>query len=191
MQFICFDNKDIINGRSESIVIDDLDCFLALYNCNVHWIVPKTGKKCKDIPSSTQFLLQKTKNGGYGVMLPLISGDLKAAVCGCENGIYISIQGAMAGEEPESAELLYIEYVSDPYGLTNSAVKHISEKLGSFKMRTDKKTPEFIDKIGQCTWDAFYGSVDEEKVIMGLDSFKKANFPLGFMILDDLSIIHI
>ena len=83
MQFNFFDNKDIIIGRSKNIAIDDMDCFLALYNCNVHWIVPKTGKKCKDIPSSTQFLLWKTKRGGYCVMLPLISGDLKAAVCGC------------------------------------------------------------------------------------------------------------
>lgn len=185
MRFICFDKKDIAGGRSNIIRIDDLDRFLALYNCNVHWIVPKTGDKCSDIPTCTQFLLWRTKNGGYGVMLPLINGDLKAAVCGCENGIYISIQGAMTGEEPESAELLYVEYGDDPYELTKSAVRHISEKLGSFKMRTDKKTPEFTDYLGWCTWDAFYGAVDEEKVIMGLDSFKNANFPLGYMILDD------
>ncbi|MDE6030377.1 MAG: hypothetical protein K2G32_02020, partial [Oscillospiraceae bacterium] len=39
--------------------------------------------------------------------------------------------------------------------------------------------------LGWGTWDAFYGAGDEEQVIMGLESFKKANFPLGFMILDD------
>jgi len=185
MEFICFEKKDITNGRSACIQIGELDSFLALYNRNIYWIGPKTGKKCRDIPPCTQFLLWRKKNGGYCAMLPLISGDLKVAVCGCEDGIYISIQGAVAGEEPAAAELLYIEQGSDPYELVKSAVRHAAEKLGSFKMRTDKKVPEFIDYIGWCTWDAFYGEVDEEKVIMGLESFKKAGFPLGFMILDD------
>jgi len=185
MGYISCNKNEIINGKSSVIKLDDLDCFLALYNCNVHWIIPKTGRKCEDIPNLTQYLLWRRNDNKYGVMLPLICGDLKASLCGCNDGIVVSMKGAVSGEEPENAELLYIEYGDEPYELTKNAVGNISERLGSFKLREDKKIPGFVDYIGWCTWDAFYGAVDEEKVIMGLDSFKKANFPLGYMILDD------
>jgi len=185
MGYISFDKKEIICGKSSVIKLNNLERFLALYNCNVHWIVPKVGRKCEEIPALAQYLLWQEKDGTYGVMLPLICGDLKASLSGSDEGIVVSMKGAVPGEEPETAELLYMEYGDDPYELTKSAVKNISEKLGSFKLREDKKIPEFLDYIGWCTWDAFYGAVDEEKVIMGLESFEKEKFPLGYMILDD------
>lgn len=43
------------------------------------------GKICKDIPNDTQYLLCKKRDKGYCVMLPLISGDLKASICGSED----------------------------------------------------------------------------------------------------------
>lgn len=185
MEYISFDKNEIARGRSRVVGINKPKHFLALYNCNIHWIVPKTGTKIKDIPNSTQFLLWQTAEGNYGVALPLICGDLKASVCGCNDGLCVTIKGTMEGEEPDNAELLYIDYGKDPYQLTLNAVKNISERLQSFNLRTEKNIPKFLDYIGWCTWDAFYGAVDEEKVIMGLDSFKKADFPLRYMILDD------
>jgi len=185
MEYISFGKNEIARGRSGIIEINKPEHFLALYNCNVHWIVPKTGTEIKDIPDSTQFLLWQTADGAYGVALPLICGDLKASVCGCDDGLHVTMKGALKGEEPENAELLYIDYGSNPYQLTLDAVKNISERLNSFKLRIEKNIPKFLDYIGWCTWDAFYGAVDEKKVIMGLDSFKKSDFPLGYMILDD------
>lgn len=185
MGYYTFDKNYITNGKSDVIRLDGLDRFLALYNCNVHWVIPKTGNSYEEIPPVTQFLLWQDKSGQYGVALPLICGDLKASLSGCEDGIIVSMKGSLPGNEPESAELLYTEQGSDPYELVKSAVRNISERLGSFKLRENKKTPKFLDFLGWCTWDAFYGAVDEEKAIMGLDSFKKADFPLGYMILDD------
>ena len=185
MGYFSFDKNSIINGKSSVIKLENMSRFLALYNCNVHWIVPKAGGKCEEIPPVTQFLLWLEKDGQYGVALPLISGDLKASLSGCEDGIVVSMKGALSGEEPESAELLYTQYGRDPHELVKAAVKNVSERLGTFKLREDKKIPGFLDYLGWCTWDAFYGAVDEEKVIMGLESFRKADFPLGYMILDD------
>jgi len=183
--FINLKRSELIQNQSEPIQLPDVTHWLALYNCNVYWIVPACGENITDIPSSTQYLLLKQSDGGYTIMLPLISGDMKASLCGSERGIIANIQGALSGEEPENAELLYIAHGSDPYKLSAEAVKAVSKRLGSFKIREEKRTPDFLDYLGWCTWDAFYGAVDEEKVIMGLESFKSAGFPLGFMILDD------
>lgn len=185
MGFVSFDKTDLINGKSSTIPIDDAESFLSLFNCNVYWVIPKICSECVDIPEHTQYLLWKKRDGSYGIMLPLIDGDIKSALQGEENGVCVTFKGAVSGSEPNIAELLYIGSGDDPYSLSKMAVLEVSKRLGSFKIRDEKKTPEFLDYIGWCTWDAFYGSVDKEKVIMGLDSFKKTNFPLGYMILDD------
>ncbi len=155
-------------------------CRLALYNCNVYWMVPAVGTVLRDIPLHTQYLLWQTDNG-FGIALPLISGDAKASLHGADAGIGIGIQGGKPGDEP----ILYVEYGNDPYELTKSAMKAVSAELKSFKLREEKLRPEFADYFGWCTWDAFYGAVTEQDVITGLESFKNAGFPLGFMILDD------
>ncbi len=183
--FITFHKTEIINMKSRTLDLSNAVSWLALYNCNVYWVIPKTGTNVNDIPPSTQYLLIKNTDDSYTVMLPLISGDIKASLCGCGNGVAVEIQGALSGEEPDSAQLLYIAHGSDPYKLSRDAINEVSKVLGTFRVRREKKTPEFAELLGWCTWDAFYGSVDEEKVLMGLRSFKEADFPLGFMILDD------
>lgn len=183
--FISFGKDELIGKQSKPIKIENCTDWLALYNCNVYWVVPASGKSASDIPASTQYLLIREADGSYTVMLPLICGDMKASLRGCGDGVVVEVQGALSGEEPESAELLYVAHGTDPYKLSENAVKEVSRRLGSFKARDEKHIPEFRDYLGWCTWDAFYGAVDEEKVIMGLESFKKADFPLGFMILDD------
>jgi hypothetical protein len=174
--------SDILNAGTDTaeIKIHGVKRWLALYNCNVYWMVPAVGSSLCDIPSHTQYLLWKTEDG-FGIALPLISGDSKASLNGIDGGISISIQGGNPDDDP----ILYIEYGKNPYELTKSAMKVVSDKLGSFKLREEKHSPEFADYLGWCTWDAFYGAVDEQKVISGLESFKNAGFPLGFMILDD------
>lgn len=185
MGFVTFEKSDIVNGRSKVIPMENAEKFLALYNCNVYWVIPKAAESSADIPDCTQFLLWKKNDGSYGIMLPLIDGDIKAALCGAQNGVEVTFRGALKGQEPDNAVLLYCDSGNDPYKLAENAVRAICEKLGSFKMRKDKKQPDFLNSLGWCTWDAFYGSVDEEKVIMGLESFKNKGIPLGYMILDD------
>ncbi|MCM1047432.1 MAG: alpha-galactosidase [Clostridiales bacterium] len=185
MSFISFDKINLIRGKSNPISLDNAEVFLSLFNCNVYWVIPKVCTNYAEIPDNTQYLLWKKDDGSYGIMLPLVDGDIKADLQGDENGICVIFKGAVEGSEPDMAELLYIDSGIDPYELSYRAISEISKRLGSFKMRNEKKIPKFLDYIGWCTWDAFYGSVDAEKIIMGLESFKKANFPLGYIILDD------
>jgi len=185
MSFITITKKEILNGKSTPVAIPEAVSFLALYNCNVYWIIPKTVTSTAEIPEHTQFLLWKNKDNSYGVMLPMIDGSLKGALRGCEKGILLTAEGALSGQEPDSATLLYTATGDNPYILVEQAVKTVRQKLNSFKLRTEKERPDFLDSLGWCTWDAFYGSVDEEKVLMGLDSFAEKNIPLGYMILDD------
>lgn len=137
--------SDILNAGTDTaeIKIHGVKRWLALYNCNVYWMVPAVGSSLCDIPSHTQYLLWKTEDG-FGIALPLISGDSKASLNGIDGGISISIQGGNPGDDP----ILYIEYGKNPYELTKSAMKVVSDKLGSFKLREEKHSPEFADYLG-------------------------------------------
>jgi len=179
IRFASFTAEDIVRGESSPIPLDSVQRWLALANDNIYWISPRTGIGPADIPAGTQYLLWQKTDGSYGVALPLICGDVKAALRGAEDGVIVTMQGAFAGFEPEEAALLCIAEGDDPYVLSREAVATVAAKLGSFRLRTEKPVPGFMAHLGWCTWDAFYGEVDEEKVIAGLDSFKEAGFPLG------------
>lgn len=185
IRFLTFHQSDIARGRSQPMPLNGLRRYLALANYNIYWIAPNTGSAAADIPACTQYLLWQKKDGGYGVALPLISGDVKAALRGSEDGVTVTFQGALPGKEPENAALLCVGEGDDPYTLTQEAVAAVSRKLGSFRLRTEKRTPAFMERLGWCTWNAFYGAVDEEKLLAGLDSFHAVGFPLGFMLIDD------
>lgn len=45
MGFVTFEKSDIVNGRSKVIPMENAEKFLALYNCNVYWVIPKGGRK--------------------------------------------------------------------------------------------------------------------------------------------------
>lgn len=185
IRFESFPRAQIARGESDPIALEGVQRWLALANYNIYWIAPHTGTNPADIPPQTQYLLWQKSDGGFGVALPMISGDVKAALRGTEDGFVVTMQGALPGTEPEEAVLLCIAEGDDPYALSREAVAAVAQKLGSFRLRTEKKAPIFLERLGWCTWDAFYGKVDEDKVLEGLNSFRAAEFPLGFMILDD------
>jgi len=183
--FLTFDRETILNGKASGLHITGLKRWLSLYRSYVYWVVPAFGQTEAQIPQETQYLLWEREDGRYGIMLPIIDGDMRASLAGNEQGVSVVIDGALKGEEPEQACLLFVASGDNPYELARNAVAAVQNKLGTFKLREEKDSPKFADYLGWCTWDAFYGSVDEEKVIMGLESFKKGGIPLGFMILDD------
>jgi raffinose synthase len=183
--FLTFDRDSILDGSVSGLRISGLKRWLGLYRNNVYWVTPGFGNKESEIPKETQYLIWEREDGRYGIMLPMIEGDLRASLTGNEQGLSVVIDGALQGEEPDRACLLFVACGDNPYELTQHAVAAVRHKLGTFKLREEKASPEFVDYLGWCTWDAFYCEVDEEKVISGLESFKNGGFPLGFMILDD------
>lgn len=59
-------------------------------------------------------------------------------------------------------------------------------KGGSFRMgRTRALGPSFSNYFGWCTWDSFYTDLSSNRVIRGLESFKRTGVTPRFLILDD------
>eukprot|EP00595_Chromulina_sp_UTEXLB2642_P003101 CAMPEP_0196764436 /NCGR_PEP_ID=MMETSP1095-20130614/6122_1 /TAXON_ID=96789 ORGANISM="Chromulina nebulosa, Strain UTEXLB2642" /NCGR_SAMPLE_ID=MMETSP1095 /ASSEMBLY_ACC=CAM_ASM_000446 /LENGTH=559 /DNA_ID=CAMNT_0042120023 /DNA_START=467 /DNA_END=2143 /DNA_ORIENTATION=+ len=57
--------------------------------------------------------------------------------------------------------------------------------MKTFRTRKMKNQPKGLDNFGFCTWDAFYSSVDSDKVMKGVSSLINIGIPPKFVIVDD------
>lgn len=158
--------------------------FLAL-NRPDYWSYPVKGTNDFSGCQQTQFLLLERENGTLGLLLPLVDGDVRATLDGSGDSLTLTMKGALPQEEPASAVLLFAASGRDPYTLLQRSLLALSRQMGTFRLREEKCEPAFLDYFGWCTWDAFRHEVDAEKVLAGLEAFKKGGVQPGFMILDD------
>jgi len=181
--FLSLDRAMLAAGETSALELTALRRWMALAHTGIFWVAPAFGRRAADIPPETQLLLWQDTDGHYGLLLPLIDGDLRATAAGSDAGVDLRWSGA--DDLPERATLAYVTDGHDPFAMITTAMAAVRARLGSFRLRLEKAVPAFAGMLGWCTWDAFYQGVDEEKVIAGLTSFKKAKFPLRYMILDD------
>ncbi len=172
-------------GASEPFAAKGLVRYLALRRLRNWWNIPAFGSSLEDLPQETQFLIWERKDGSHCLLLPLVDGDIRAVLKGVPGGMALSWEGQLPGDEPEKATLAVVASGSDPFALVQGVMELLSKRLKSFRLRRDKRVPEFASYFGWCTWDAFYHDVDASKVEAGLSSFAKGGVKPGFVVLDD------
>jgi len=135
------------------------------------------------IPEAEYFMiLWEREAGGYGVALPLVDKDVRGVLRGSSEGWSVGLPAH--DPTPRQATVLFAAAGDDPIALVEAAMERVAGHLGTFRMRTEKPLPRWIDHFGWCTWDAFYLEVSAEKVLSGLASFQKGGISPRFVILD-------
>ena len=150
-----------------------------------YWNRVRHGVNLEDIPANTQFLLWERETGGYGILLPLLSGDHVNSLQGAKGGVRLVAASGRNNSTEKLPALAYAATGSDIYALVDRSLQAIVEQAQSFKLRGQKKVPAFVDYLGWCSWDAFYSKVDESKFLSAIGSFQKGGIKPGFVILDD------
>lgn len=138
-----------------------------------YWNRVRHGTPWADIPEKTQFLLWERAAGGYGILLPLLSGDHVTSLRGDPAGVRLV---AVSGDKNHSNAPLAVAYAAtghDLYALVERSVQAIVAQSRSFRLRAQKKVPAFVDHLGWCSWDAFYSTVDERKFLAAMRSFQR------------------
>ncbi len=183
--FVTLPQAELAKGAVGSLRLTRLKRFLALERYGMWWCTPHFGASEAQAPPDVQYLLWQREDGRYGLLLPLIDGDLRSFLAGSDDGIRIGVQGAGPAGLPAEATLLAVAVGDDPYALSQLAVSAAARRLGTFRPRDQKRTPAFVDLFGWCTWDAFYRDLSHDKVLEGLQSFRAGGVEPRFMILDD------
>lgn len=153
----------------------------------LYWMAPRVGRAAKgkqdySAVQQGQFFLGETGKHRYTLVLPLLADDLRATLREDGDGLVLAWEGRSEGGG--DAELLLIAEGHEPYSLVRQAMAALRDRMGTFRLAEEKHdtTPH---GLGWCTWDAFYGAVDEGKLLAGLRSFRDKGVPLGWCILDD------
>ncbi len=186
-QFYALSQAAIKKTKLGGLRVTGMKRYMALERTFYYWVNPTWGSTefNFDPDKEIQFLLWERQDGHYGLILPIISGDLRATLGGGGKELEVHVEGALEGEEPASADLLYTAWGDDPHVLVAEAMYTIRTHLKSFRLREEKRVPEYTDQFGWCTWNAFYKKVNEQKVVKGLKTFVDGGVTPGMLILDD------
>jgi len=156
---------------------------------SVHEVPVETQLLLIELPSSSSSSSSQTFDDSlgsnnsegkqYAVIAPLIdfeSGFRVTLFGGREGGNSQQIAKGNLAARVESGDPLvlssfvesglYVAAGSNPFELMDVAMSTISKRMGTFRVKKEKPLPTGIDTFGFCTWDAFYSSVDSDKVFI-------------------------
>jgi raffinose synthase len=169
----------------------DAKRFTACHRYEPYWMKAAAGTRGGEVPVETQFLLTEQEDGDCVLYVPLLCGDFRMALQGAgENGLELVAESGdpavvIGGPDGDAIAGLFVAAGPDPYTLIAQAARSVMRHLQTGRLRDEKDVPDFTDQFGWCTWDSFYQEVSHDKVLLGLESFKKGGVQPRLLILDD------
>ena len=160
------------------------DRFCACYRYNSCWLKVAFFYKQEDMPAETQFVLAK-KDKKYVIYIALCDGTARSSIFGKDGKTYCRVETGDENCPLGKFRYLYELECEDPYKGIDIAYYDLSELLGTFALKKDKKQPEFTEYFGYCTYNAFGSAITAEKIEYTLKRFEENGTPIGFVILDE------
>ncbi|WP_184676727.1 Sip1-related alpha-galactosidase [Algisphaera agarilytica] len=179
----------VLDGSTEALELPSHGRMMALRRNSPYWTEPAMIGQGDEVPEDTILLLWERHDPAapFGAILPLASGKRRASLAGGDGGLRIVVDGPSdAPAEPVAA----IGAGSNPRNLVAELAARASARLGTFKLRSEKPQPAWADRLGWCTWNAFYHEVTAERVFEGLQRLHEQGIHPSLLILDDGWLQH-
>lgn len=131
-------------------------------------------------------LLWERTDGTCGALLPLIAEHGRAVLRVDARQRLTATWSADRGSRARGNEPAFAFATSrDPFQAIDRAVMAAQRELRTFRRREEKIPPAFIDRLGWCTWDAFYKEVSAAGIARGLAGLAAGGARPGFLVIDD------
>ncbi|MDQ8182552.1 Sip1-related alpha-galactosidase [Pelagicoccus sp. SDUM812005] len=165
----------------------ELQSCLAIARSGPFWFEPFFAKQPAKLGELAEIalLLWETAHQGFVALLPLASSLGRAKLSADANGLSARWIPCSASSPASSEHAFALGCHSHPREAIALAVAAAQKELGTFLLREEKPEPRFIDRLGWCTWDAFYQDVSEKGILEGLEKLKSGGIAPGFLIIDD------
>ena len=143
-------------------------------------------EKLVSLPGVAAFLLLERADGGFRALVPLPSGNAARGMAVRDGSLALLSDTAAPGLPPDASDAaLLVADGAELAPLLDAAARAAAEKLPSARLRTHDREPRFADRLGWCTWNAFYHDVSTGNLRKGLESLHAAGAHPGWAILDD------
>ncbi len=158
---------------------------LAIYQHKDWWQRPAFPQGTQQIPARTQLLLMKG-GSGYLVLLAVCGREYRTDMEGAGEGILVTVSSNCGGKKEVEDISLVCAKGEDPYICCHEAVKYALTLMGRTSMlRENKRYPAMFEKLGWCSWDAFYQKVSAQGIYNKLEELKEKKVPVGWALIDD------
>ena len=160
------------------------EAFSACYRNNACWMKTAFAKSSVEIPAETQFLLAKNANC-YTLYIMLCDGNARSSLFTKGGRLYCRAETGDTGTTLGEYCYMYSLECANPYDGIKLAYEEIAKELGTITLKSEKKTPEFINTFGYCTYNAFGSDVTRDNLMRVAQSFADNGQRLGFIIADE------
>ncbi len=166
---------------------DETEGYMADVRYSPFWCRPQFGSHFGDVPENTQALLWKKKNGGYGYVLPVCSGDYVTTLCGIDEKLCaVTFSAYDRLNKCDALAFVYAEG-ENPYEMMEACAEEAARLLNNgLRLRHERCYPEIFEYLGWCTWDAMEIWVNEEETLQKCREFRDKCIPVRWAILDDM-----
>ena len=159
--------------------------YLGQYCFNPFWARSVFGDDLSAEVKEMQYLLTKSTDK-YVFVLPISNDKFNTTIKADGDNIKLCVNLLYSGAEFISGDIAVIVEDTNPYAAVKNGFKKAYDKgLIKTPPKDRKKYPEVLNKLGWCSWNAFYHDVTEEKLIAKLDEFKAKDIPVKWILIDD------
>jgi len=156
------------------------------------WLITKSGSEKLNINSKdVQYLIIQQTSGDYISLIPLTTEKYTSALRSDDRGNLV-LKCAFNNNKDMEVKLI----VSRGRKLSE-VIKNCTDATRKVIFQEEPKQDiadtvcvsnceiVYYDKLGYCTWNAFYDKVKAEDLLQSLDSLHKIGIQVGYIILDD------
>ncbi len=172
-------------GVSFTMGVRGVEKLLAIYQHKDWWLRPAFPARTAQIPARTQLVLMKG-GGRYLALLAVCGREYRTDLEGAGEGIRVTASSNCAGKNEIDDVSLVCAFGNDPYECCHNAAAYALALLGWPSMlRERRRYPPMLEKLGWCSWDAFYQKVSRQGILEKLEELKKKRVPVGWVLIDD------
>lgn len=166
--------------------ITGLNRFTSMTRRGPFWVHPANGYREDDARPGTLWLLAELEDYTYTLLVPLLEYNTSFSLRGGPRGLILVGETGDSTVSTNGGNALFVFTGEDPYSLISDAASTVKRhyRTGQESARS-RLSPDFLDLFGWCTWDAFYHTVDPDKIRQGLASFAEIGIEPRFLVLDD------
>lgn len=179
------DYLDARAGVSCTVQIAGAEKMTAVYQHKDWWIRPAFPASLAEIPQRTQLLLLKRGETCLAV-LAVCGREYRTDLSGLEDGICVTSASNCSGKNELDDICLSYAWGKNPYQCCEKAVTYVLELTRRTAMlRRNRRFPAVFEKLGWCSWDAFYHKVSAEGIYDKLTELKEKRVPVKWALIDD------
>ena len=176
---------DAHQGVCARINLPESDEILTVYQHKCWWTRPAFPKNFSGIPANSQMVLLKYQRQ-YVCLLAVCSEIYRGDLEGTNEGLLVRLSSNCHGLNTVDALAVSITFGENPYACIKMAGKNAVKELGHPEMlRENRKFPAVFEKLGWCSWDAFYHEVNEDGLLQKAKEWKEKQIPVGWALIDD------